>query len=124
MVAVQEADLFITVMVTLSPNTCAVPATPKILTPLLMLAATRFASPAKVTAPVVYLPAATAVLAEVPGVMVAPASVVSCLVALLVPAATYPAPWVTLAVMRPLEPTEMPGVAWSAMATLLLTASG
>ena len=113
MVAVQEADLFITVMVTLSPNTCAVPATP-----------TRFASPATVTAPVVYLPAATAVLAEVPGVMVVPAWVVSCLVALLVPAATYPAPWVTLAVMRPLEPTEMPGVAWSAMATLLLTASG
>ncbi|WP_301003274.1 hypothetical protein [uncultured Duncaniella sp.] len=56
------------------------PVTPNILTPDLILPATKLASPATSTAPVVYRPAATAVFADVPGVIVAAACLVSCLV--------------------------------------------
>ena len=60
------------------------------LTPFLMLAATRLASPLMVWVPVRYRPLAM-VLLEVPGVMVCAPWVVSCLVADLVPELTYPA---------------------------------
>lgn len=72
----------------------------------------------------VYLPEDTAVCVYVDGVMVFPAWVVSCLVALLVPELTYPADWVAEAVIKPLELTEMLGVAWVTVATDLLTWEG
>jgi hypothetical protein len=71
------------------------PATPKIETPDLMFDATRFVSPLIVCLPVRYVPAAIS-CAEVPGVIVAAALVVTDAVrdteeVVAVPALTYPA---------------------------------
>ena len=68
-------------------------------------------------APVVYTPLATAVWADVLGVTVFAAWVVSWDVADLVPALTYPAVWVADAVINPLLLTEILGVAWVAVDT-------
>ena len=54
------------------PLPAYVPLTPNIDTPFLIFAATRLESPLTYVAAVVYLPAATAVFCEVPGVIIPP----------------------------------------------------
>ena len=92
-------------------STFAEPDTPNILLPFTMFSGFKLASPATCTAPVVYLPEATAVCVEVLGVTVFAPCVVSCCVALLLPPSTMPPLCVAEAVISPPEDTDIVGVA-------------
>lgn len=102
-------------------STFAEPDTPNILLPFTMFSGFKLASPATCTAPVVYLPEATAVCVEVPGVTVFTPCVVSCCVALFVPSATMPPTCAAVAVISPPEDTEIDGVACSTSGSVPVT---
>jgi len=94
--------------------------TPKIETPDKIFSGSKSGSPATVIAPSVYLFAATAVCEAELGVIVIPDTVVKATLLVLVPALTYPAVCVALAVITPDEFMLIDGVACVAVATDLV----